>query len=222
MQVTRDPLLPWKTSLRTLRKARDLGMEVVVGLDVRSSAPSLAAVSDVAHRVIVFDTQDEWPEGQLNAVLDAGNREWAFLVSDDEEPSEDLWRFATRVPDLKDPDGQHYLWRCRMLAPLPDWSAHYQLLDTYQPRYFPRESIRWPGGFDQMPVSRLTEIDVDLILWHYTLWSPREHREGKVRRHRQAWGESYELHPWPFPADASYLWEDHPEHYLPLNGYARP
>lgn len=191
-------------------------MEVVVALDSRSQNGSLEAVKAVAHRVFVFDTTDEWPEGQLNRVLDEGTRDWAFLVSDDEWPSDRLWDFATKVPTLLDPKGRHYLWRVRMLAPLPDWSAHYAPLETYQPRYFPRESIRWPGGFDQMPASHLEEIDCDLVLWHYTLWSPREYRERKVAEHERAWRESWALHPWAFPGEASYLWEDHPEHRASL------
>jgi hypothetical protein len=191
-------------------------MQVVVGLDSRSAPGSYEAVKALAHKVIVFDTQDEWPEGQLNSVLDAADREWAFLVSDDEMPSEALWDFATRVPKVRDSRDQHYLWRPRMLAPLPDWSAHYLPLDTYQPRYFPREDIRWPGGFDEMPQSSLSEIDFQLVLWHFTLWSPREHRERKVLDHERAWYAAWDIHPWPFPGAVSYLYEDHPEQYAPL------
>ena len=215
VQVVRDPLHPWKTSLDVFRRARQMGMEVVVALDSRSEKGSREAVKEVA-RVIEFDSEDCWPEAQLNSVLDAANREWAFLVSDDEMPSDALWAFATKPPALLDKKGQHYLWRPRMLAPLPDWSAHYRPLDTYQPRYFPRESIRWPGGFDEMPKSPLEEIDFDLVLWHFTLWSPREHREQKVEQHEAAWMRSWAKHPWPFPGAASYLYEDHPDQYASL------
>lgn len=216
IQVVRDPLLPWKTSLAVFQKARSLGMEVVVALDSRSEKGSLEAVKAVAHRVAVFDTDDVWCEGQLNALLDSVNREWAFLVSDDEMPSDELWEFATRIPEVRDERGRHYLWRCRMLAPLPDWSAHYKPLDTYQPRYFPADAIRWPGGFDVLPQSRLREIDFDLVLWHYTLWSPREYRERKVREHERAWHDHWSAHPWPPSSRKAYLYEDFPDEYVPL------
>ena len=216
VQVTLDPLRSWKTSLEVFRRARDLRMQVVVALDGRSAEGCHQAIKSVADKVFVFDTTDHWPEGQLNAVLDAADREWAFMVSDDEMPSDALWEFATKVPKLRDPQGQPYLWRCRMLAPLPDWSAHYKPLDTYQPRYFPRESIRWPGGFDQLPESALEEIDFELVLWHYTLWSPRAERERKVREHERAWNASWQLHQWSFPGAISYLYEDHPDQYVLL------
>ena len=218
IQVVRDPLLPWKTSLEVFRKARARRMQVVVALDSRSAPGSYEAIKPLAHKLFTFDTQDEWPEGQLNTVLDAAEREWAFLVSDDEMPSDALWDFATKVPSLRD-RGRHYLWRCRMLAPLPDWSAHYRPLDTYQPRYFPRESMRWPGGFDQLPGSALTEIDFQLVLWHYTLWSPRAERERKVLTHERAWYAAWDLHRWPFPGAISYLYEDHPGEYVPLGDF---
>lgn len=191
-------------------------MEVVVALDSRSEKGSREAVREVA-RVIDFDSADCWPEAQLNTVLDAANREWAFLVSDDEMPSDALWDFAMKTPTLTGERG-HYLWRPRMIAPLPEWTAHYRPLETYQPRYFPREAIRWPGGFDEMPQSHLEEIDFDLVLWHFTLWSPRKYREAKVKAHEEAWNKSWSKHPWPFPGAKSYLWEDHPYEYASLEG----
>ena len=128
-----------------------------------------------------------------------------------------LWEFASKVPKLKDNKGRDYLWRCRMIAPLPDWSAHYKTLDTYQPRYFPRESIRWPGGFDELPMARLKEINVNYVLWHYTLWSPRKYREQKAQLHEAAWNAAWDKHSWPFPGYASYFYEDHPEAYASLD-----
>jgi len=214
VQVVRDPLHPWKTSLDVFRKAKSLGMEVVVALDSRSEKGSRRAVKELA-RVIDFDSEDCWPEGQLNAVLDAANREWAFLVSDDEMPSDALWQFTTQTPQLTN-NGRPYLWRPRMLAPLPDWSAHYKPLDTHQPRFFPRESIRWPGGFDELPKSPLAEIDFDLVLWHFTLWSPREYRERKVKAHEEAWGRHWASHPWAPSSVKAYLWEDFPNEYASL------
>ena len=196
-------------------------MEVVVALDTRSAPGSLQAVRAVANRVIPFDNQTCWPEGAWNQVLDEAQRDWAFLVSDDEWPSEDLWKFALKEPTLKDKRGRPYIWRPRMLAPLPGWSVLYKPLDTYQPRYFPRESIRHPGGFDQMPVSHLAEIDFDMVLWHYTLWSPRSYREQKVREHEQAWNDHWAIHPWPFPGRASYLYEDHPNDVEPIGEWEK-
>lgn len=213
--VTRDPLASWKPAFRILEEARTRGFEVTVAVDSRSSDKDKFAIGRVADNYLDFDNKDCWPEAALNRVLDASNRDWAFLVSDDEEPSEALWTFASKPPPLKN-GKDDYIWRCRMLAPLPDWSAHYRTLDTYQPRYFPRESIRWPGGFDEMPSSPLEEIDFNLVLWHYTLWSPRTYREQKVQQHETAWMEHWAKHPWPFPGRASYLWEDHPEAYASL------
>lgn len=216
VMVTRDPSEEWKPALRVLSEARHRGFEVVVAVDSRSSDEDKSLVKQVAHRFVDFKNEDCWPESGLNVALDAGSRDWAFIVSDDEEPSERLWQFASVEPKLKDPKGRHYLWRCRMIAPLPDWSAHYTTLDTHQPRYFPRESIRWPGGFDELPVSPLTEVDFNLVLWHYTLWSPRAYREQKVKDHEAAWNASWDKHEWPFPGRASYLYEDHPEAYASL------
>lgn len=215
VQIVRDPLLPWKTSLRTFRHARAVGMEVVVALDTRSTTGSLEAVREVATRVVPFDNDTCWPEGAWNTVLDAGTRDWAFLVSDDEEPSQALWEFASKVPTLTNGD-RPYIWRPRMLAPLPDWSALYKPLDTYQPRYFPRESMRHSGGFDQLPVSNLKEINLDWPLWHYTLWSPRDYREQKVREHEAAWHQFWSLHPWPPQSGRAYLWEDYPSDIEPI------
>ena len=65
---------------------------------------------------------------------------------------------------------------------------------------------------------KIEEIDFDLVLWHFTLWSPREHRERKVRAHEEAWMESWNKHPWPFPGAKSYLYEDHPNEYASLEG----
>jgi hypothetical protein len=188
-------------------------METVVALDGRSAEGSYEALRAEAHRVFVFDTTDEWPEGQLNRVLDEATREWAFLVSDDEMPSEPLWKFATRVPDVRDDRGRHYLWRPRMLAPIPGTGRFYRPLDTHQPRYFPREAIRWPGNFDVLPTSRLDEIDFELVLWHYTLFSPRAYRENKVRIHEAAWMREWASHPWPPSSRKAYLYEDFPEEH---------
>ena len=215
VQIVLNPLEPWKTTLKTLATARSLGMEVVVALDSRSTPGSLEAVREVAHTVIPFDNTTCWPEGALNEVLGAGHRDWAFLVSDDEEPSPQLWEFAVKGAPF-DNDGQPYIWRPRMLAPLPDWSGLYKPLDTYQPRFFPREGLRHPGGFDQMPVSPFKEIDFGIPLWHYTLWSPRSYREQKVRDHEKAWNDAWSLHPWPFPGRKSYLWEDHKDEVVPV------
>lgn len=182
-------------------------MEVVVALDSRSANGSLRAVRDVAHRVISFENEGCHPEVAWNQVLDSATRDWAFLVSDDEEPSQQLWDFVVKGAPLSN-NGQPYIWRPRMLAPLPDWSALYKPLDTYQPRFFPRESIRHNGGFDELPLSKLEEINVQFPLWHYTLWSPREYREAKVKAHEAAWMAHWDLHPWPPSSRKAYLWEE--------------
>ena len=216
VQITRDPLLPWKTSLDTFHKARSLGMEVVVALDRRSVAGSLSAIRPLVDRVIDFDNDTGWPEGAWNTVLDAATRDWAFLVSDDETPSEALWQFATQIPTLTNGD-EPYIWRPRMLAPLPDWSALYRPLDTYQPRYFPRQSLRHNGGFDELPTTRLKQqVNLDLPLWHFTLWSPRAYREQKVRDHEAAWQKFWHLHPWLPSSDRAYLWENYPDETEPI------
>lgn len=218
VQIVLNPLDPWKTSLETFRRARSLGMEVVVALDTRSGPGSLKAVKEVAHTVIPFDNQTCWPEGAWNQVLDAAHRDMAFLVSDDEQPSEQLWEFASKPPPF-DNEGEPYLWRPRMLAPLPDWSGLYKPLDTYQPRYFPREGIRHSGGFDQLPQSPYEQMNVELVLWHYTLWSPRLYRELKVQAHEKAWNDAWDLHPWPFPGRKAYLYEDYPEEVAPIGAW---
>ena len=215
VQIVLNPLAPWKTSLDTFRKARSLGMEVVVALDTRSEKGSLEAVKEIAHRVIPFDNDTCWPEGAWNAVLDAATRDWAFLVSDDEEPSPQLWDLTVAGAPANN-NGQPFIWRPRMLAPLPDWSGLYKPLDTHQPRFFPREGLRHSGGFDQMPMSPHREIDFDFVLWHYTLWSPRSFREQKVHDHEAAWNDAWSLHPWPFPGRKSYLFEDHPQDIEPI------
>ena len=190
-------------------------MEVVVALDTRSEKGSLEAVKEIAHRVIPFDNDTCWPEGAWNAVLDAATRDWAFLVSDDEEPSPQLWDLTVAGAPANN-NGQPFIWRPRMLAPLPDWSGLYKPLDTHQPRFFPRAGLRHSGGFDQMPMSPHREIDFDFVLWHYTLWSPRSFREQKVHDHEAAWNDAWSLHPWPFPGRKSYLFEDHPQDIEPI------
>lgn len=214
--VTLNPTEPWKPALRMLRQAKQLGLEVVVAVDSRTTEEGKSAVRAVADRYIDFQNTTAWPEGALNRLLDEARGSWAFILSDDEEPSAGLWDFVLKDPPVISRDRTHYIWRCRMLAPLPDWSAHYAVLDTYQPRYFEREAIRWPGGFDEQPVSRAKEIDFDFVLWHYTLWSPRAHRQAKIVLHENAWNANWKSHPWPFPGRASYLYEDHPEKYASL------
>ena len=220
VQVVLNPLEKWKTSLEVFGKARSFGMEVVVALDTRSGPGSYEAVKEHADIVIPFDNQTCWPEGGLNQVLEEAHRDWAFLVSDDEEPSPQLWDFATKIPSLTN-GGDPFIWRCRMLAPLPDWSALYKPLDTYQPRYFPRDGLRWGLGFDELPKSPFREIDFDLVLWHYTLWSPRTYREQKVKDHEEAWRRWWYLHPWEPSSRKAYLYEDFPEEFVPLGGWEK-
>ena len=81
--VTRDPLAPWKPAFRILEEAHVRGFEITVAVDSRSSDNDKFAIGRVADNYIDFDNEDCWPEAALNRVLDASNRPWAFLVSDD-------------------------------------------------------------------------------------------------------------------------------------------
>lgn len=219
VQIVIDPLAKWKTSLETFRKARSLGMEVVVALDSRSSPGSYKAVKEVADVVLEFENKTVWPEVILNDILQEAHRDWVARIEDDEEPSQQLWDFLAKPPPIDD-GGQPFLWRFRMVAPLPDWSAAYTPLTTLQPRYYPRLGLRHPGGFDQLPQSPYREIDCEIVLWHYVLWAPRAHRERKVKDHEAAWMQYWKSHPWPPSSNKAYLWEDYPSDRTPLDQWS--
>lgn len=212
VMATLNGLAPWKTTVRVLTEARERGMEVAVSVDHRSDDGTAEAVRPLADRFIDFHNDKPYCEETLDELIASVRAPWCFLVSDDEWPSEALWKFAADSHRK-----QSLIYRPRMAAPLPDWSGHYAPLFTRQPRIFPSDAIRFPkGGIDILPVRALPESDIPPVLWHFNLWAPRAFREAKAAAHEEAWNRNYDAHPWPYPGRKSYLWEDYKDEVAPL------
>src|SRR5687767_5566340 len=114
--VTLNPHLPWKPTRRVWTQAKRMGMEVAVSLDERSSPEALSLSRELADVLIV--RRHDFAEGGLNDLLAASSRSWAFVVSDDEEPSAALWKIASR-PTLP------VAYRVLMLCPITR-TTHYE------------------------------------------------------------------------------------------------
>ena len=212
IMATRDGLASWKTTLRVLTEAKSRNIEVAVAVDHRSTDGTAEAVRPLADHFIDFHNDVPYCEDVLDELKSTLRAPWCFLVSDDEWPSSQLWKFASEACFKK-----QLIYRPRMAAPLPDWSGHYRPLLTAQPRVFPTDSIRWPkGGIDILPLRALPERNIPEVLWHFNLWAPRASREEKVLAHEEAWKKNWDAHPWPAGSRRAYLWEDYPDEISPL------
>ena len=214
IMVTRDGMASWKTTERVIREAKERDMEIAVAVDDRSVDGTADVVRPLADHFIDFHNDVPYCEDVLDELKATLRAKWCFLVSDDEWPSPQLWKFAQDAHRK-----QSLIYRPRMVAALPDWSGHYRPLLTAQPRVFPTDAIRWPkGGIDILPLRALPERDIAEVLWHFNLWAPRAEREEKVRAHEDAWQKNWDAHPWPAGSRKAYLWEDYPEDIGPLEG----
>ena len=208
-------LAPHKTVPRLFKEAKEHGLATVMGLDRDTTDGTLEATRHLVDHLVPFDCDVCYIEGNMNEIADAAETEWGFWVCDDELPSEQLWQFAANIY-------KHgpYIHRPHMLAPLPDWTASYKPLNTYQPRLFRMDSIRWTGGgMDRLVNESLPERNIPEVLWHFNIWASRESREEKVRLHEAAWQEAWQYHPWPPSSNKAYLWEDYPADVESLESY---
>ena len=208
---------PWKRTMDIVKEAHRRKMEVCVAVDDRTTDDTYLQVRPYADRLLLVKNDKSYCEEVMNELSDATSGDWTFWLCDDEYPSEGLWNVAQDVRKLP-----RFIYRPRIVAPVPDWSGHYKPDETLQPRLFPKDTIRWiTGGMDILPLRALPEKDIQPVLWHFTLWSPRKWREDKAAYNDSEWMKSWDHHPFPPSSSRAYLYEDHPEEYRPLGDYER-
>lgn len=170
-----------------------------MSLDERSSPEALSLSRELADVLIV--RRHDFAEGGLNDLLAAATRPWAFVVSDDEEPSAALWKIARR-PTLP------VAYRVLMLCPITR-TTHYERGIEHQIRLFPRTAYRWEGDVNGDPVISVPRADLPYtVLWHYNNDAPLAEREAKARFTTDVVGDG---------TTYRYLHERHPEHVKPLS-----
>ena len=155
-----------------MREARRRGMEVGLALDPRDSdgTEDLRALADTFMWHDPYD--DAYVEPAIGDLADAMASDVIIRIDDDEEPSRTLWAdlptigggAAYTIPILPMYDGRLYT---------PGMEK--------QVRIFPRGAFHFAGGLDSEMVvdCPLEERPLD-ILWHYSLYAPRDWRDAKA------------------------------------------
>ena len=201
LTITKDPFIEWKRVATYVPQAVERGFPVLAYLD-GEEGPDAHRLRDMGAQVRFF-TGKGYPESALRSALAEIETPWVLWVSDDEVPGTALWKSAENPPAPR-------AFRVRMISLLPD-GAHYGY-DQYQPRLFPI------AGRPRIPVDSfetglqfdVAEYDaLELVLWHYCNFAPRETREAKVARYI----ELERSRGWPGYADVTrqlYLYEDYP------------
>lgn len=199
-QITHDPFLPHKRSERVLREARRRGFEVFVAVDDRTSPADITRLHGLADTVVPF-TSPGHCEVAYEYVSQVKS-EFVLLISDDEAPSENLWRFAADPPLV-----------ARYGIPvLPVLGGRVYSLDLgIQERLFATAGWRWVGGFEGTSEgARQVYMDKNpgIVVWHYDLEAPRAEREAKAARYAALDPASDHR--------KRLIWEEHPEAFKDL------
>jgi hypothetical protein len=203
--ITLDPFKPWKRLADSLAGARRYGFETVVAMDDRCADEDAERLRSMADLVVPFKSPGYCEAGYR--IVQRVTRDFVLLISDDEEPSEPLWRFAANPPSPN---------RFGIpVIPVIDQQV-YEPDVGIQERVFWADGWRWVGGFEGhsegAPKVLLTQ-NPGAVVWHFHLEAPREEREAKVQRYEAlASGEhrSRSIH------------EEHPEGLRPIPAQLRP
>lgn len=215
LTITKDPFLPWKRTAQFITEARKRGFPVCAYLDQTGLEPDrdMELLIGLGAEVSTFVGKG-YPESALKDALASIKTDWVFWISDDEVPGGPLWKFAAEPP-------LPYAYRVRLVSILPS-GLHYAT-DQYQPRVFPRVGAGVPEDkFETGLIFDVPEYDaLDLIIWHYCNFAPREEREAKVARYMELEKERK----WAGYGSVTrqlYLYEDFPVLAQPLPpAYAR-
>src|SRR5687768_7246797 len=144
-------------------------------MDDRTSGEDWRRLLDLADTLIPFKSPGHC-EVAYQYVQNVRSQ-YVLLISDDEAPSENLWRFAANPP-----------MEARYGVPvLPVINGQVYGLDVgIQERVFAKKDWRWVGGFEghsEGAKKIVLERNPGIVVWHYDLYAPRKEREAKARRY---------------------------------------
>lgn len=174
--ITRDPFASWKRTGRMLAEAKSYGLETLVCLDDRSSDLDRARITPLADQMVLWES-DGYCEKAYRYVEEV-RTPFFLIVSDDELPSEGLWRFAQDPPA-----------RARFGIPvIPVLGERYDRpMLGLQERLCATDGWRWVGGFEGhsegAPQAYLSANTTGAVVWHYLLEAPLAERQEKAARY---------------------------------------
>lgn len=186
--------MPWKRTTRVLEEARRRGWQTVVAVDTKSTDGTKGVVAPLVDILLDYDSITPTPAEAIDSTVHAATTKWVLLVSDDEEPSPDLWKLCERP-------WTEACYGVQMLTPLPGHRV-YEVGTEYQIRLIRRDLWRWVGDFagdDEVKDNK--RIQTNFILWHFATYAPRSFREEKMRRYKTLptvgdWDEYAKRHYW--------------------------
>lgn len=186
-------------------EARRRGFEVVVALDDRTSPQDMGRTRVLADQVIPWTSPGHCEPAY--EYVQRCSEEFVLLISDDEEPSDLLWRLALEPPI-----------RARFGVPvIPVVGKQMYRPDLgIQERLFYRPGWSWVGGFEghsEGAKKFYLAKNPGVIVWHYLLDAPRSEREAKAARYSGL-----------APGDhrSRLIYEEHEDQLVPLPAHLLP
>jgi hypothetical protein len=191
------PFLPWKRAEQNMIEARRRGFEIVLASDDRNSPEDVVRMKKYADTFVPFRSDGHCENGYK--VVSRIQSDFAFMLSDDETASPNLWAFAANPPMIA-----RY---AVLVIPILKFDGEYRI---HRRHLGSQERLTWTEGWSwntrTMPNGVVTTFEASAnspaqwvilddqlkcVVWHHLLDAPREEREEKARRYASIdpWGE---------------------------------
>lgn len=176
-------------------------------MDDRTKPEQADELRTLADRLVTFKSPGHCEVAYKYVPLCSGD--FVLLVSDDEEPSPDLWTLAMNPPSPS-----------RFgVAVMPIVNSRLYRPDIgWQERLFWKEGWRWTDGFEGKSESPAPIVATNAVLWHYHLEAPREEREAKAKRYADI---DAALGRMPVDHRTRLIWEERPDGLAPIPKHLR-